>query len=155
MLETPRILQTTSRSFAGLRLTLPKADIPRAMGPGLQEVHAALAAQGAAPAGPWFTHHLEIQPDGWDFEIGVPVARPIATAGRVGPREWPAMRVAQATLRGGYEGLGPAWGELDRWIAAHGLAPCADLWEVYAVGPESGADPSAWRTELSRPLAPR
>lgn len=28
-----------------------------------------------------------------------------------------------------------------------------DAWERYVVGPGSDPDPSAWRTELSRPLA--
>jgi len=153
VLENLRVVNLAPRHFAGLHLIIPKAAIQSEMGPGLRAVQAALAQQGVSPAGPWFAHHLRIDPAGWDFEIGVPVARPIAPAGSVGPREWPAMRVAHATLRGGYEGLGPAWGELDAWIARQGLAPAADLWELYAVGPDSGADPGAWRTELSRPLA--
>jgi effector-binding domain-containing protein len=153
VIEAPRIVDLVPRPFAGLRLTIPKADIQRVMGPGLEEVHAALAAQGVVASGPWFTHHLRIEPQGWDFEIGVPVARPIAPAGRVAAREWPAMRAAQATLRGGYEGLAAGWGALDAWVAGRGLAACAELWESYAVGPESGPDPAGWRTELTRPLA--
>jgi hypothetical protein len=31
---------------------------------------AAVAAQGIAPAGPWFTHHLRMDPATFDFEIG-------------------------------------------------------------------------------------
>ena len=65
------------------------------------------------------------------------------------------MTVAQAIYHGGYEGLATAWGELDAWLATQPLVPRADLWEVYAAGPESSADPAAWRTELNRPLAPR
>lgn len=152
MLENLRIVNLAARQFAGLHLVIPKAAIQQEMGPGLREVHAALAQQGVLSAGPWLTHHLRIDPAVWDFEIGVPVARPIAPAGRVRPGEWPPMRVAQATHCGGFEGLGAAWAELDAWVAAQKLAPCPDLWEVYAVGPEASADPSAWRTELSRPL---
>ena len=58
----------------------------------------------------------------------------------------------RTTYRGGYEGLGPAWGELDAWIRTNGHQPAEDLWEVYAVGPESGPDSTQWRTELNRPL---
>lgn len=153
MIDSPCIRELAPRPFAGLRLTIPKAEIQRAMGPGLETVHAALAAQGVAPAGPWFTHHFRIDPLSWDFEIGVPVARPIAPAGGVTPSAWPAMRVAHATLRGGYERLAAAWGAVDAWIATEGFAPRADRFEVYAVGPEVGPDPAAWRTELIRPLA--
>jgi effector-binding domain-containing protein len=155
MIDTPRIVQTTPCSFAGLRLAIPKDQIQGAMGPGLNEVHAALAAQGVAQAGPWFTHHFRVDPAGWDFEICVPVAATIAASGRVRRGEWPATRAAQATLRGGYEGLGAAWGDLDAWIAAQGLTAATDLFEVYAVGPDTSPDPAAWRTELTRPLAPR
>ena len=153
MLEPPCILTTTARLFAGLRLTIPKAAIQHEMGPGLREVHAALAAQSVAPAGPWFTHHLRIEAERWDFEICVPVAKPIHASDRVYAGEWTAMTVARAILRGGYQSLGAAWGELDAWVLAQARTPSAELWEVYTVGPEASADVSAWRTELSRPLA--
>ena len=62
------------------------------------------------------------------------------------------MKVARTVYQGGYEGLGGAWGELMRWIEAQGHTAATDLWECYLAGPESGPDPSAWRTELNRPL---
>jgi effector-binding domain-containing protein len=86
------------------------------------------------------------------FEIGVSVAAPITAAGRVQPSEWPAMTAARTVYRGPYEGLGPAWGEFDAWIASEGRSPAPDLWERYVAGPETNPDPSAWATELSRPL---
>jgi hypothetical protein len=43
------------------------------MGPGLRELMAAVAAQGIAPTGPWFSNHLRMDPDIFDFEISVPV----------------------------------------------------------------------------------
>jgi hypothetical protein len=53
------------------------------MGPGLRELMAVAAAQGIAPTGPWFSHHLRMDPDIFDFEISVPVG----VAGcRRGPR---------------------------------------------------------------------
>jgi effector-binding domain-containing protein len=122
------------------------------MGPGLGEVRAAIAAQGIAPAGPWFTHHLRMDPDTFDFEIGVPVTAPVTAAGRVKAGQLPATTVARTVFHGNYEGLGAAWGEFDAWIAAQGHTPGADLWECYVAGPESNPDPSAWRTELNRPL---
>jgi effector-binding domain-containing protein len=86
------------------------------------------------------------------FEIGVPVAAPVAAAGRVKPSRWPAETVARTVYHGDYEGLGPAWGEFQAWIAAEGHTSAPDLWECYVVGPESSPDPADWRTELTRPL---
>jgi len=152
MLDRPQLAHTAAQATAVIRLTIPRAEIRSVMGPGHRELMAAIAAQGIAPAGPWFTHHLRMPAETFDFEIGVPVAAPVAALGRVQPAELRAATVARTVYRGPYEGLAAAWGELMDWIAAQGHTPAADLWECYAAGPESSPDPANWRTELNRPL---
>jgi effector-binding domain-containing protein len=152
MLDAPQITQTAAQRTAVIRLTIPREEIRNVMGPGISELMATVAAQGVAPAGPWFSHHLRMDPEVFDFEIGVPVTAPVAPAGRVAPGELPAARVARTVYHGPYEGLPDAWGEFMAWIEAEGLEPAAGLWEVYAVGPESSSEPADWRTELNRPL---
>lgn len=52
------------------------------MGPGIQELMATIGAQDVTSTGPWFTHHLRMAEDTWDFEISVPVSAPVvASAG--------------------------------------------------------------------------
>ena len=153
MLDAPQIVRTQTQPIAVLPLRVPRAEIQNVMGAGLRELTAAVAAQGIAVSGPWFTHHRRMPSELFDFEIGVPVAAEIAAAGRVRPSQWPALRVARTVYHGPYEGLAAAWGELMAWIAAEGHAPAADLWECYLAGPESGPDPSRWRTQLDRPLS--
>jgi len=111
------------------------------MGPGIGEVRAAVAAQGIAVAGSWFTHHLRLDPDTFDVEVGVPVMAPVAAAGRVQAGQLPATTVARTAYHGPYEGLAAAWGEFDAWIKAQGHTPGPDLWECYVAGPESNPDP--------------
>jgi effector-binding domain-containing protein len=152
MIDTPHITQTAAQLTAIIRLTIPREQIRNVMGPGLGEVRAAIADQGIAPAGPWFTHHLRMDPDTFDFEIGVPVTALVTAAGRVKAGQLPATTVARTVFHGNYEGLGAAWGEFGAWIAAQGHTPGADLWECYVAGPESNPDPATWRTELNRPL---
>ncbi len=152
MLDQPQIVQTTTRRTAVIRLTIPRNEIQRVMGPGINELMTTIAAQGIAPVGPVFSHHLRMDPDTFDFELGVPVAAPISAVGRVEPGELPAATVARTIYGGPYEGLGAAWGEFIAWIAAEGHQPAPDLWECYVAGPESSADPATWRTELNRPL---
>src|SRR5436190_16222069 len=137
MLDKPRIIQTTDQLTAVIHLTIPKDEIQNAMGPGIQELHAALAKQGVKPAGPWFTHHFKIVPDSWDFEICLPVSAPVTPAGRVKPGRWPVMKVARTVYQGGFEGLGEAWSDFMDWIEANGHKPAEDLWERYRAGPES------------------
>jgi effector-binding domain-containing protein len=152
MISTPHITQTTAQLTAIIRLTIPREEIRNVMGSGVGELMAAIAAQGVAPAGPRFSHHLRMDPELFDFEIGVPVTVPVTAAGRVQAGQLPATVVARTVFHGDYEGLGAAWGEFAAWIAAEGHTPAADLWECYVTGPESNPDPATWRTELNRPL---
>jgi effector-binding domain-containing protein len=152
MIDTPKITQTPDQLTAVIHLTVPRKEIQTVMGPGLGELRAAVAAQGITPSGPWFTHHLKMDPDTFDFEISLPVSKPVTATGRVKPGRLPARKVVRTVYHGGYEGLGAAWGEFDAWIKANGHKPETDLWECYVAGPESGPDPAKWRTELTRPL---
>jgi effector-binding domain-containing protein len=152
MLDKPQITQTASQHTAVIRLTIPRAEIQQVMEPGIRELMAAVAAQGIAPAGPIFSYHLKMDPDIFDFELGVPVASPIIAAGRVQAGHLPATMVARTNYCGPYEGLGSAWGEFIKWIDAEGYTPATDLWESYVTGPALDPDPTTWRTELNRPL---
>lgn len=153
MLETPTIMAMTARPAAVIHLTIPRDQIQHEMGPAINEVFATIGAQLIPPAGALFDHHFAMDDQTFDFEVGVPVASPVSASGRVTPGELPGgPRVARAIYRGGYEGLGGAWGEFDAWLSANGHQPGPDLWEVFVKGPESGPDDSAWETELYRPL---
>lgn len=152
MIDKPQIVRTTAQETAVIRLTVPWAEIQNVMGPGYDEVTTVVNEQGIA-AGPWYTYHYRMDPEVIDYEIGVPVTKPVSPVGRVKPGQLPAATVARTVYHGPYEGLPAAWEEFMAWVAAEGHTPGPDLWEVYQVGPESSGDPSAWRTELNRPLA--
>jgi effector-binding domain-containing protein len=152
MIDTPKITQTKVQHTAMIALTVPRNEIQKVMGPGIDEVKAAVAAQGITVTGPWLTHHLKMDPKVFDFEICVPVASQVTAKGRVKPGTLPASKVARTIYHGPYEGLGEAWGEFGAWIQAQGLKPAEDLWEVYVIDPGSESDPSKWQTELNRPL---
>jgi hypothetical protein len=100
MLDKPQITQTPDQLTAVIRLTIPRPEIRTVMGPGVRELMAAVAAQGIAPTGPWFSHHLRMEPNIFDFEISVPVTSPVAAVGRVKPGLWPATKVARTVYRG-------------------------------------------------------
>jgi effector-binding domain-containing protein len=153
MIDTPQIVDVPARATAVVHVVCPKSAIQDVMEPGLSELMDALAAQGVSPTGPWFSHHLRMDPEVFDFEIGVPIDSPVSPAGRVEPGGLPAARAARTVYHGGYEGLGDGWGEFRDWIVAQGHTPAADLWEVYVAGPESGDDPAGYRTELTQPLS--
>lgn len=152
MIDEPKVVETEAQKAAVIHLTIPREKIQEEMGPGYNELMSTLKAQGITPTGPWFSHHFRMDPKVFDFEIGVPVAAEVQPAGRVKPGILPAAKVARTTYRGGYDGLGPAWGEFESWLSKNGHAAAPDLWEVYSAGPETGNDPDLYRTELNRPL---
>ena len=152
MIDTPKVLQTKAQDAAVIHITVPRADIQKVMGPGIAELRQTLEAPGITPAGPWFTHHWKMDPAVFDYEIGLPIDKPVAPKGRVTPGKVPALRAARTIYHGPYEGLGTAWMELDAWIKAQGQKAAAGLWETYLVDPSSNPDPASWRTELTRPL---
>lgn len=152
MIDTPEILESVAEPTAVIRFTIPRTEIRKVMGPGRSELLATIAAQGIAPAGPVFSHHFRIDPDVFDFELGVSVHRELTSVGRVRTGRLPATRVARTVYHGPYEGLHAAWVEFDDWIVAAGHIPGPELMEFYVSGPEASSDPAQWRTELRRPV---
>ena len=153
MLDKPQLAATDEQLTAVIHLTIPRAEISHVMGPAIAEVISALAAQNIVSIGPCVSYHLRRPTDTFDFEVGFPVGTPVTAFGRVKMSKLPAEKIARTIYRGGYEGLGAAWGELLAWIEAEGLSAKGSLWESYASGPESSPDPEKWRTELNCPLA--
>jgi effector-binding domain-containing protein len=152
VIDTPKIVQTAAQATAVVHVTCPRSEIRNVMGPGYKELMDTLGAQGIVPAGRWFTHHLRMRPDTFDFEIGVPVTKPVAAAGRVTAGQLPAATVARTIYHGPYEGLSSAWEQLGAWITAQRRTAGPSLWETYLTDPSSNPDPTTWLTELTRPL---
>jgi effector-binding domain-containing protein len=152
MIEAPQIVPAPAQLIATLHIETPRSKMQQVMGPGIGEVMAAVKTQGIGPSGPWFAHHHKMTPDSFNFDICVPVSAPVTPIGRVRPGKRPALKVLRTVYHGPYEGLGDAWYEFGTWIKSNGHKSAADLYECYVVGPESGVDPTTWRTELSRPL---
>lgn len=152
MIETPQIVNTADQLTAYIHLTIPRNEIQNVMGPGIGEIMATLEKQGVVATGPWFSHHLKIDPGIFDFEICFPVKELFTPEGRVTNGHLPSVKAARTIYHGPYEGLGEAWSEFDTWIVSQGLTPAESLLETYLTDPFSNPDPSTYRTELTRPL---
>ena len=85
MIDTPQIIQTAAQRTAFIHLIVTPEEMQRCFGATIGELMSVLAAQGIAPAGPIFAHHLRRPMDTFDFELSVPVSAPVKPAGRVQP----------------------------------------------------------------------
>ena len=79
----------------------PREEIQLAMGPGIREVFAVLAAQGIAPAGPWFTHHRRR-----------PTDTSTSTSASRSRRRWPPRAASSPACSRPRESPGPSTGPL-------------------------------------------
>lgn len=148
-------LMTEPQSGAIIHITIPRDQIQQVMGPAIQEVIAAVQAQGAGPMGPVFAHHFGMTPGIFNFDVGVPTAKEIDPVGRVQPGGLPGTTIVRTVYTGPYEGLGEAWGEFQDQVEAKGWTLGPDLWERYLEGPETGRDASTFRTELNQTVLPK
>ena len=133
-------------------MEVPRSEIQRVMEPAIAEVLAALRAQGISPTGPLLSYYHRMDPGLFTFEVGFPVAMEVRRVGRVVSSLVPATTVARTIYHGPYEELGSGWEELMEWMKREGHEAGPNLWERYLAGPDSGLDPSEWRTELNRPV---
>ena len=120
------------RRFPGLRLPLP----PRAWQSSAPRSRLYHGAPGAVA----------------DLEVGFPTEGTVEVDGDVVASVLPGGRVARLVHEGSFDQLGSSWGRLAGWIAAEGLSPGADLWEVYVTEPSPAMDPAELRTELNWPV---
>jgi effector-binding domain-containing protein len=153
MIGTPEL--STQRAFtaAVIPLDIPRDEMSAVMPPAIAELRHVIAEQGLRVTGSMFCHHVRLSRERFTFEVGFPVATEVRAAGRVTPAHYPELRIAHVVHTGPYEQLFKAWTAFEIWIEAARLTTASTLFERYVRGPESGAPPAEWETELIRPLA--
>lgn len=152
MISPPEIIEFQRVDVAIIPIICRREEMMAVFGPAVQELFAALDAQGIDTIGPVFAHHLTMPPGMFNFELGVVTLATAQPAGRVRPGTLGPGRIARTIYTGPYEGLHTAWGTFDAWVRAQGRTPGEDLWELYVHGPDKTPNPAEWRTELNRPL---
>ncbi len=121
----------------------------------LGELHALLAAQKIAPAGPGgaiyandlFTH------DRGQATIFVPCDESVRETGRVSALVVPEVELALTVHAGPHTAeLDRAYGSLASYVTDHALAVEGPIREYYLVGPHEASDERQWRTEIGWPI---
>ncbi len=151
MIDTPRIVDTQDQPYAFIHLSIPRTEMHAVLPPTLNELFAAVEAQGLSMV-PWFAHHLTLSDGDFDFEACVPAEASFVSAGRVQRGLWPASTVARTVYHGDYPGLPAAWDQFNIWIRQHDYAYAGHIYEHYIVNQGTTKNPAEFRTELSWPL---
>jgi effector-binding domain-containing protein len=118
------------------------------MDPSYHRLFAYLGEVGVPPTGAPFAAYHTMDMQDLDVEVGVPVARPVASAGEVIAAELPARRIATALYTGPYEGLPGFHHSFMAWCNAHGHHLNGPVYEFYMNNPsETPADQLQTRIE--------
>ena len=152
MLEPPQMVFVPAQLLAVVRLTIPRGEMVQHFDPAVLLVSDALRAQSVAPAGPVTAHYFAIPAETFDFELGFPIAAPIAVAGPVYLAEQPAQNVIRTVYTGPFAGLPSAWGVFQNHIVAKGYRCATDFREAYLNNPNTITDQTQYKTELVRIL---
>jgi effector-binding domain-containing protein len=111
----------------------------------------ALAARGVDPAGPPVALYEGMSEETFDVTAGFPVPAG-AAPNDVVAATLPGGATVEVIHQGSYDDLSNTYEELTAWFKENGMTPPTVMWEEYLVGPESGTDPSHWRTRIVYPV---
>lgn len=118
--------------------------------------YSAVAASGAAVAGPAFALYRGDPSAVFDLDLGFPVAEPLDAPVpglvTVEPSELPGGSALALSHLGAYGSLTETWNRLGEEAGRRGLHPTGSL-EVYVTEPSPEVDPATLRTDLFLLLA--
>ncbi|MDQ3929722.1 MAG: GyrI-like domain-containing protein [Chloroflexota bacterium] len=153
-----QVLQLEPQAFFCIRETVPVANLGEAMGARLGVIRGYLQQGNAKVAGPPFVRYHTFGDTETDFELGIPVAEPVESEGRITTGELPGGPAVTTWHVGAHDKLGEAYARIQAFIEQHGYEASGPAWEVYYwLDPNQEADPtnwdpSTWRTQLVQPL---
>lgn len=158
MLTLPKIIERTAQPYVAIReaVSIPFDDVI----PGVMDaLFADIKTHGIQSAGPVFFKYNIVKMPELEIEFGVPVAAPVAAAGRLVSGVLPAGRYAEVTYWGHYNNLMDVNAVLIGWARQVGLewdaVAAADgdhfagRMEIYPNGPDDEPNPDKWETTVT------
>lgn len=147
------VVDVVEQPTAGVRGSVPMAELSEFFARAFHDTTAALEAQGVHPVGPPYGRYRGAPGAVVDVEAGFPVAAPVAATGTVVPGRLPGGRAVQTVHVGPYDTMARTYAEIEAFVADHDLARSATVWETYLSDPDTEPDPATWRTRITWPLA--
>jgi len=135
---------------AGVRATVPMAQLPAVFGATYEKVAAAVADAGGRLVGPAYGEYFGMPSETVDVEIGFGIERALEVPG-VTVTEHPPTRAVVATHVGPYDTLKDSYAELMPWLELEKAELTDSMYEWYLSEPD--ADPATTVTKLVFPLA--
>ena len=140
----------------GKRYRTSMAKIADDIGAGYGAIFGYLGELGEPPSGMPFVLYFgdmeEFDLDDFEMEVCVPVSRMLESKGDITAEELPGGLAAVTIHKGPYDGVEPAYNDLDAWIKENGYEYAGPARETYMNDP-SQVPASELLTEISFPVA--
>jgi hypothetical protein len=137
----PTTVESQSRAaqpVVSIRAVIPIDRLGAVTGTATGALSDYLRQTGAQPAGPFFVRYHTFGPTDTDMETGVPVAAPVAGAGRICGGVLPGGPAFSTWRLGPHQRLGEAYARLDAWLQTPGRGRAA-LGDLPLVRPAPGS----------------
>ncbi len=159
MVVTPRLENRPAQPYLGIRTRVQMKEIARVLPPLHGQLADWMEQRGIEPSGPLFFRYLVIDlENGFEMEVGVPVASEVAGEGIIRAGVLPAGCYATLMHTGHFSGLYEATGALLDWADKNGIE-----WQVGNIGITEAwesrleiyhnvcleKNPEKWQTELA------
>lgn len=154
-MEEIREITVPSSVVAGIRRTVPMAELPSAFDAAFHQVADTVAAAGAQLVAPPYGRYRGMPTETVDVEMGFPVDRVFTASGDVLVETIPERRAVETVHVGSYDAMPATYGAVFAWIGEHGLVPADEMWEIYETDPSANPDQGTWRTRILVPVRER
>ena len=146
-------IELEPRTLMGVRETPRMDELTEFMGRAFGTAATEIGKQGAHPAGPPIAMYHSAPTEIVDVTAGCPVAQPVTPTPGVVIETLPGGPAIEAIHTGPYDTLTETYAELTVWVAEQKLNLAPEMWEEYAVGPDTEPDPAKWQTRIVFPLS--
>jgi effector-binding domain-containing protein len=140
--------------YFGKRQWVAATDIVSVFAQVLPAVYEQIGRSGIEPVSPPVAVYFGSDPfmSRFDMLVGCLVACPVTDVPGFASGQLPPSEALTVVHEGPYDSLVTTYQDMQDWMAAHGRQPSPIMWEVYLQGPETTADPAAYRTEVVWPV---
>ena len=129
------VKEQTTHFTLYMRRKTPVQNLGQITGKVYESLMAFLDAMHEKPSGPPYILYHNMDMKNLDCEIGFPVAKQIAGKGDIHAGIIAASTIATCVYTGPYDGIGPAYEELNKWIAEHHFQVTGAAYEEYLNDP--------------------
>ena len=141
-----KFLNTLPQKIISIREECKSEEISQKTGKNIEKVFNYIAQKRLYPRGPPVAIFYNVNKQKIDFEVGIPIEKPINVEGEFKLSSTPGGKAVFTLYKGHYEKIKPAYDAIENWIKEKGYEGTNIWWEIYCSNPQP--NPNDWKTEI-------